>query len=255
MTCERRDPGRDRRGRLQRPVPRRGRDSGQPGRRHPHARRAARAADPCARPDDQRRRVHHSTPTCRRSTSRAPIRRLPALPRAVRADRRRPPPRGDGRRPARPAWATRTSLPSARTRSRPGSCSAPGPRPPTRSTTRPATGSPGTVARTFVERVDFVTGVGTDRARAAGPSAARFHRLHRVVTNLGVFDFSGPGQHGRSCHCTPASASPSCRTPPASPLHVAGPIPRHPPPGRALSCSSSARSSTPAKRREDEVPA
>jgi acyl CoA:acetate/3-ketoacid CoA transferase beta subunit len=42
--------------------------------------------------------------------------------------------------------------------------------------------------RVFVERVDFVTGVGTDRA-----DGARFHDLHRVVTDLGVFDFSGPG--------------------------------------------------------------
>lgn len=46
--------------------------------------------------------------------------------------------------------------------------------------------------RTFVDRVDFVTGLGTDRARDAGPSAARFHSLRGVVTNLGVFDFSGP---------------------------------------------------------------
>lgn len=46
--------------------------------------------------------------------------------------------------------------------------------------------------RTFVETVDFVTGIGNDRARAAGVSASRFHRLHRVVTNLGVFDFSAP---------------------------------------------------------------
>jgi acyl CoA:acetate/3-ketoacid CoA transferase beta subunit len=41
--------------------------------------------------------------------------------------------------------------------------------------------------RVFVDRVDFVSGVGTDRA-----NGARFHDLHRVVTNLGVFDFSGP---------------------------------------------------------------
>lgn len=46
--------------------------------------------------------------------------------------------------------------------------------------------------RTLVEHVDFVTGIGPARAKAAGPAATRFHRLHRVVTNLGVFDFSGP---------------------------------------------------------------
>ncbi|RKT04153.1 acyl CoA:acetate/3-ketoacid CoA transferase beta subunit [Streptomyces sp. 3211.6] len=47
--------------------------------------------------------------------------------------------------------------------------------------------------RVFVERVDMVSGVGYDRAEAAGPSASRFHRLPRVVSDLGVFDFAGPG--------------------------------------------------------------
>lgn len=46
--------------------------------------------------------------------------------------------------------------------------------------------------RTLVEQVDFVTGVGRTRAAAAGPAALRFHHVHQVVTNLGVFDFSGP---------------------------------------------------------------
>lgn len=45
--------------------------------------------------------------------------------------------------------------------------------------------------RTFVEHVDIVTGVGTDRATALG-RAGRFHDLHRVVTDLAVLDFSGP---------------------------------------------------------------
>ncbi|MDD9381834.1 CoA-transferase [Streptomyces sp. ZAF1911] len=44
--------------------------------------------------------------------------------------------------------------------------------------------------RVFVERVDMVSGVGYDRAAAAG--VTRFHRLPRVVSDLGVFDFSGP---------------------------------------------------------------
>jgi acyl CoA:acetate/3-ketoacid CoA transferase beta subunit len=43
--------------------------------------------------------------------------------------------------------------------------------------------------RVFVERVDFVCGVGTDRARALGHSG-RFHNLRHVITNLGVFDFA-----------------------------------------------------------------
>ncbi|MFD3653893.1 CoA-transferase subunit beta [Streptomyces sp. NPDC058620] len=46
--------------------------------------------------------------------------------------------------------------------------------------------------RVFVERVDMICGVGYDSAAAAGPSAARFHRIPRVVTDLGVFDFATP---------------------------------------------------------------
>jgi acyl CoA:acetate/3-ketoacid CoA transferase beta subunit len=41
--------------------------------------------------------------------------------------------------------------------------------------------------RIFVERVDIVTGVGTDRGHF------RFHQLGRIITNLGVFDLGGAG--------------------------------------------------------------
>jgi acyl CoA:acetate/3-ketoacid CoA transferase beta subunit len=43
--------------------------------------------------------------------------------------------------------------------------------------------------RVFVEAVDCVSGVGYDRAAAAGPSATQHHEIRRVVSNLGVFDF------------------------------------------------------------------
>lgn len=46
--------------------------------------------------------------------------------------------------------------------------------------------------RVFVEQVDVVSGVGRRRAEEAGPAATRFHDVHRVVSNLGVFDFEGP---------------------------------------------------------------
>jgi len=46
--------------------------------------------------------------------------------------------------------------------------------------------------RVFVESVDVVTGVGWNRAAAAGPAATEFFDLRRVVTNLGVLDFGGP---------------------------------------------------------------
>ncbi len=51
---------------------------------------------------------------------------------------------------------------------------------------------PGHTPRTFVPAVDFVSGVGYDRARALGPRASRFHDIHRVVSNKGVFDFETP---------------------------------------------------------------
>jgi acyl CoA:acetate/3-ketoacid CoA transferase beta subunit len=45
--------------------------------------------------------------------------------------------------------------------------------------------------RVFVQKVDVVTGIGTDRARQLG-AAGRFHDLRRVVSNLAVMDFAGP---------------------------------------------------------------
>jgi acyl CoA:acetate/3-ketoacid CoA transferase beta subunit len=46
--------------------------------------------------------------------------------------------------------------------------------------------------KVFVPEVDVVTGIGYDRAAELGPVAARFHRIPRVVSNLGVFDFESP---------------------------------------------------------------
>jgi acyl CoA:acetate/3-ketoacid CoA transferase beta subunit len=51
--------------------------------------------------------------------------------------------------------------------------------------------------RVFVPRVDMVSGVGYDRARAAGPAVAAFLDLRRVVTNLAVLDFCGPDRSMR----------------------------------------------------------
>ena len=51
--------------------------------------------------------------------------------------------------------------------------------------------------RVFVERVDVVTGVGYDRAAAAGPAATRHHELRHVVTNLCVLDFGTPDHRMR----------------------------------------------------------
>ncbi|MFJ8849551.1 CoA-transferase subunit beta [Streptomyces sp. NPDC102437] len=51
--------------------------------------------------------------------------------------------------------------------------------------------------RVFVERVDMICGVGYDSAAAAGPSASRYHRIPRVVSDLGVFDFATPDRSMR----------------------------------------------------------
>jgi acyl CoA:acetate/3-ketoacid CoA transferase beta subunit len=47
--------------------------------------------------------------------------------------------------------------------------------------------------RVFVEQVDIVSGVGPRRAKEAGPAAAKHNDIHRVVTNLAVFDVKGDG--------------------------------------------------------------
>jgi acyl CoA:acetate/3-ketoacid CoA transferase beta subunit len=49
----------------------------------------------------------------------------------------------------------------------------------------------------FVEKVDVVCGIGYDRAAELGPTAARFHEIRRVVTNLAVLDFEGPDHRMR----------------------------------------------------------
>jgi acyl CoA:acetate/3-ketoacid CoA transferase beta subunit len=51
--------------------------------------------------------------------------------------------------------------------------------------------------RVFVEQVDVVTGIGYDRAAAAGPAATKYHELRRVVTNLAVLDFETPDHRMR----------------------------------------------------------
>ncbi len=60
--------------------------------------------------------------------------------------------------------------------------------------------------KVFVDRVDVVSGVGYDRAAAAGPSASRFHEIRRVVSNLGVFDFATPDHRMRLASLHPGVA-------------------------------------------------
>jgi acyl CoA:acetate/3-ketoacid CoA transferase beta subunit len=46
--------------------------------------------------------------------------------------------------------------------------------------------------RVFVPAVDCVSGVGYDRAAAAGPTAEEFHEIRHVITNKAVLDFETP---------------------------------------------------------------
>jgi acyl CoA:acetate/3-ketoacid CoA transferase beta subunit len=60
--------------------------------------------------------------------------------------------------------------------------------------------------RAFVPVVDMVSGVGYDRAAAAGPEASRYHEVRRVVSDLGVFDFNTPDHRMRLVSAHPGVA-------------------------------------------------
>ncbi|WP_427004798.1 CoA-transferase subunit beta [Pseudarthrobacter sp. H2] len=108
--------------------------------------------------------------------------------------------------------------------------------------------------RSLVEKVDFVTGVGTDRARAAGAAALRFHRLHQVVTNLGVFDFSGPDASMALVSLHPGVSLDELNEATGFPVHTAGDISTtRLPDDRELQLIREVLD--PLKRREHEVPA
>jgi acyl CoA:acetate/3-ketoacid CoA transferase beta subunit len=56
--------------------------------------------------------------------------------------------------------------------------------------------------RVFCESVDVVCGIGWDKVDPDNP-AFRFVNVHRVVTNLGVFDFNGPDHQMRAVSLHP----------------------------------------------------
>jgi len=47
-------------------------------------------------------------------------------------------------------------------------------------------------SRVFVEKVDIVSGVGPKAAKEAGPAASKYNDIHRIISNLAVFDMGGP---------------------------------------------------------------
>jgi acyl CoA:acetate/3-ketoacid CoA transferase beta subunit len=51
---------------------------------------------------------------------------------------------------------------------------------------------PSHTVRSFVAKVDAVSGVGYDRAAQLGQRGSRYHHLRRVISNKAVFDFETP---------------------------------------------------------------
>ncbi|RCW46076.1 acyl CoA:acetate/3-ketoacid CoA transferase beta subunit [Halopolyspora algeriensis] len=80
-------------------------------------------------------------------------------------------------------------------------------------------------ARVFVEQVDMVSGVGRKRAGQAGAAATRFHNVHRVASNLGVFDFHGPDHALRLVSVHPGVTVDEVRKASGCDLHVEGDVP------------------------------
>ena len=56
--------------------------------------------------------------------------------------------------------------------------------------------------RVFCDSVDIISGIGWDKVDSDNP-AFRFVDVHRVVSNLGVFDFGGPGHTMRAVSLHP----------------------------------------------------
>ena len=79
--------------------------------------------------------------------------------------------------------------------------------------------------RVFVEAVDVVSGVGPARAKAAGPAAARFNDIHRIVSNLGVFDVKGEGDTVRLLSVHPGVSVEEVRAATGFELAVSGEVP------------------------------
>ncbi|MEV7403888.1 CoA-transferase [Streptomyces sp. NPDC091267] len=80
-------------------------------------------------------------------------------------------------------------------------------------------------ARVFVEHVDMICGVGYDSAAAAGPSAARYHRIPRVVSDLGVFDFETPDRSMRVASLHPGVTADRVREATGFDLVIADDVP------------------------------
>ncbi|MFE6942538.1 CoA-transferase subunit beta [Streptomyces chartreusis] len=79
--------------------------------------------------------------------------------------------------------------------------------------------------RVFVEKVDMVCGVGYDHA-----AGARYHRIPRVVSDLGVFDFDTPDRSMRLASLHPGVTLEQVREATSFALAVPDEVPRTRPP-------------------------
>ena len=64
--------------------------------------------------------------------------------------------------------------------------------------------------RVFCDTVDVVSGIGYDKVDNDNP-AFRFVNVHRVVSNLGVFDFNGPDRQMRAVSLHPGISADDVR--------------------------------------------
>jgi acyl CoA:acetate/3-ketoacid CoA transferase beta subunit len=80
-------------------------------------------------------------------------------------------------------------------------------------------------SRVFVEQVDVVTGVGPKRAREAGPAASKYNDIHRIVTDLGVYDVGGPDDTVRLLSVHPGVSVADVQAASAFEIHVDANVP------------------------------
>ena len=81
-------------------------------------------------------------------------------------------------------------------------------------------------SRVFVEQVDIVSGVGRNRAEAAGVAATKYHNVHRVVSDLGVFDFNGPNNTMRFVSVHPGVTVEDVQAASGFEIHADGEVPQ-----------------------------
>ncbi len=83
-------------------------------------------------------------------------------------------------------------------------------------------------SRVFPERVDMVSGLGSDRAAELPEATRRLHHVRRIVTNLAVMDANGPEGTVRVVSLHPGVSFEDVQSCTAFPLAKADPLPETP---------------------------